>query len=44
MMIGTVIDQFKNKHSIPLDADSAKYINELVVKEYISEFNGVITW
>ena len=40
MTVRLVIDQFKNKHHIPLDANSSKYINGLVVKEYIDEYNG----
>ncbi len=44
LMIKNVIQQFKNKHSIPLDAESSKYINKLVVKEYLNEFNGVTGW
>ncbi len=42
MMARLVIDQFKNKHQIPLNADSSKFINNLVVKEYINEFYGRI--
>jgi len=44
LMIKTVIEQFKNKHKIPLDAESSKYINKLVVKEYVNEFNGQTGW
>ncbi len=44
LMIKTVIQQFKGKYNIPLDAESSKYINKLVVKEYINEFNGVSNW
>ena len=40
MMARLVIDQFKKKHQIPLNADSSKFINSLVVKEYINEFYG----
>lgn len=40
MMARLVIDQFKKKHQIPLNADSSKFINSLVVKEYINEFHG----
>ena len=35
-----VINQFKNKNKIPLNADAANYINNLVVNEYINEFYG----
>ena len=39
-MMRLVIDQFKNKNRIPLNADASKYINNLVVIEYINEFYG----
>lgn len=40
-----VIDQFKTKQNIKLDADASKYINNLVVQEYMNEFNnGSHTW
>jgi type I restriction enzyme R subunit len=39
-MMRLVIDQFKNKNKIPLNADASKYINNLVVNEYINEFYG----
>ena len=37
-MMRLVIDEFKNKHKINLNADSSRYINKLVVNEYINEF------
>ncbi|MCD4772582.1 MAG: DEAD/DEAH box helicase family protein [Bacteroidales bacterium] len=39
-MMRLVIDQFKNKNKINLNADASKYINNLVVGEYINEFYG----
>ena len=39
-MMRLVIDQFKNKNNINLNTDSSKYINNLVVNEYINEFYG----
>ncbi|MFA7135904.1 MAG: type I restriction endonuclease [Bacteroidales bacterium] len=39
-MMGLVIDRFKNKNNINLNAESSKYINNLVVNEYINEFYG----
>jgi len=39
-MIQLVIDQFKNKNKINLTAESSKYINNLIVNEYIAEFYG----
>lgn len=35
-----VVKQFKGKQKINLNADSARYINTLVVKEYMNEFNN----
>lgn len=40
MMVRLVIDQLKNKHHLPLDANKAKAINALMVKEYMNEFHG----
>ena len=40
MMVRLVIDQFKTKNKIPLDAETSNFINGLVVKEYINEFHG----
>ena len=37
-MMRLVIDEFKNKHKINLNADSSQYINKLVVNEYMNEF------
>ena len=39
-MMRLVIDQFKNKSKFNLNAESSKYINNLVVNEYINEFYG----
>lgn len=40
MMIRLVIEEFKNKQGIPLNAEDSKFINNLIVKEYLNEFNG----
>lgn len=40
MMQRIVIEQFMNKQKFQLDLEASKYINNLVVKEYINEFNG----
>lgn len=40
LMIKMVIDQLKNKHHLAIDADTAKSINHLIVKEYINEYYG----
>lgn len=39
-MMRLVINEFKNNQKINLNADASHYINQLVVKEYINEFNG----
>lgn len=40
-MVGRlIIRQFKNVKKIDLDAEATKYINKLVVKEYMDEFYG----
>lgn len=44
-MMPLVINQFRNKHNIKLDPAASHYINNLVVAEYIKEFNtGASTW
>jgi type I restriction enzyme, R subunit len=40
MVLRLVIDQFKNKQHIPLNASTTKRINSLVVKEYMNEYHG----
>lgn len=42
LMIKLVIQQFVRENKMKLDAESSKYINSLVVKEYMNEFNGVV--
>lgn len=45
LMMPLVIDHFKTQQKINIDADASRYINNLVVKEYMNEFNnGVRTW
>jgi type I restriction enzyme R subunit len=39
-MIKLLIDQFKNQQKIDINAEMSKYINNLIVKEYINEYNG----
>ena len=43
-MIKMVIDEFRTNQKLPLNAEAVKYINGLVVKEYMNEFNGVMGW
>ena len=40
MMVRLVIDQLKNKHHFDMDAETAKNINTMIVKEYMNEFYG----
>lgn len=40
MMITNVITRFKNEQKINLTTETTKYINSLVVNEYIGEFEG----
>jgi len=40
MVLRLVIDQFKNKQQIPLNASTTRRINSLVVKEYMNEYYG----
>lgn len=41
MMIRLVINQFVNTQDIKLDADASRYINNLVVREYMNEYSGI---
>lgn len=44
-MMPLVIQQFMKNHGIKLTPDAAKYINKLVVAEYMKEYNtGVQKW
>lgn len=40
LMLRMVIKKLKREHKIPLTAESAEYINKLVVKEYVNEYNN----
>ena len=45
MMMPHVIEQFMKKQHIKLNPEASKYINKLVVAEYLNEFNtGSHTW
>jgi type I restriction enzyme R subunit len=39
-MMPLVIDQFKTQRNLPLNADTSRFINGLVVNEYLNEFTG----
>lgn len=43
-MVKMVIDAFIKKQKMPLNAEAVKYVNNLVVNEYINEYNGVSNW
>lgn len=44
-MMPLVINRFKGEQNIPLNADASRYINHLVVAEYLKEFNtGNTSW
>ena len=40
MMARLIIEQLKNKHELPLTAEGCRFINNLVIREYLDEFNG----
>ena len=42
MIVRLIIDQLKNKHQLNLDAEQAKTINAIMVKEYMNEFHGYV--
>lgn len=42
MVLRLVIDEFKKKQHIPLDATTTRRINSLVVKEYMNEYYGYV--
>lgn len=43
-MVKIVIDAFRNRQKLPLGSEAIKYVNNLVVNEYINEYNGVASW
>ncbi|MCF7675330.1 MAG: DEAD/DEAH box helicase family protein [Akkermansiaceae bacterium] len=40
MMLGLIVEQFAKLHHLPLTPESTRFINALVMKEYLDEFNG----
>jgi type I restriction enzyme R subunit len=40
MILRIVVDQFVKKHQLPLDPESSRRINSIIVKEYMNEFMG----
>jgi type I restriction enzyme R subunit len=40
MVMKKIIEEFKKKNNINLNADHTRFINKLVVREYLNEFNG----
>jgi len=43
-MMSIVIDQLMKKNKIKLTTSSSKYINGLVVNEYMNEYKGITEW
>jgi len=43
LMMKTVFDSF-DKSKIELEPESAKYINNCLVKEYMNEYQGIQQW
>ena len=39
-MTRLIIEQLKQRHDLPLTAENARFINRLVMKEYLDEFHG----
>jgi type I restriction enzyme R subunit len=44
MMEKMVLEQLMKKHQLPLNAEQAKTINALMVKEYMNEFHGRVAY
>ena len=42
MMLRMIVEQFKKEQGIPLNAAGSKYINQLVMKEYLNEYQGKV--
>ena len=40
VMMPNIIKRFKNEQNIALNPTTTRYINQLVVNEYLKEFNG----
>ena len=40
MMLRLIVEQLNKNHQLPLTADCTRFINSLVIKEYLDEFNG----
>jgi len=40
MMLRLIVEQLKTKHGLPLTLEGSQFINTLVIKEYLDEFNG----
>jgi len=44
LMITNIVNRFYKEQKIKLTPDATRYINSLVVNEYIDEFNGETAW
>ena len=40
-MLRLVVEQLMPRHELPLTAEGGRFINGLVMKEYLDEFNGL---
>ena len=40
MMDRLIIEQLKNNHQLPLTAEGCRFINNLIIKEYLTESQG----
>ena len=40
MMSRIIYDTLKDKHNLNIDKESTEYINRIIRKEYINEYNG----
>lgn len=40
MMARLIIEQLKNQHQLPLTAEGCRFINNLIIQEYLAEFQG----
>jgi type I restriction enzyme R subunit len=40
MLLRLIVEQFQTLHHLPLTPESTRFINALVMQEYLNEFNG----
>lgn len=44
LMLTNIVNRFHKEQKIKLNPEATKYINGLIVKEYVNEFNGDTAW